>query len=166
VRWRSGRASRSVAVMATHFDGIESIKAKVGEHLGYSDWNEVTQDQVNLFADATGDHQWIHVDPERATKESPFGGPIAHGYLTLSLAPVLLSQVYSVSGVSMGVNYGLNKVRFPAPVPVGSRLRLGASLLSIEEIPGGAQIVMSMTFEVEGQAKPSCVAEAVYRFYV
>ena len=152
--------------MATHFDGIESMKAKVGEHLGYSDWHEVTQDQVNLFADATGDHQWIHVDPERAKRESPFGGPIAHGYLTLSLAPVLLGQVYSVSGVSMGVNYGCNKVRFPAPVPVGSKLRLGAVLQSIDEIAGGAQVVMAMTFEVEGQEKPSCVAEAVYRFYL
>ncbi len=152
--------------MATHFDGIESMKAKVGEHLGYSDWREVTQEQVNLFADATGDHQWIHVDPERARAESPFGGPIAHGYLTLSLAPVLLAEVYSVSGVSMALNYGLNKVRFPSPVPVGSKVRLGATLQSIEEIPGGAQVVTAMTFEVEGQEKPSCVAEAVYRFYL
>ncbi|MHB1987060.1 MAG: MaoC family dehydratase [Acidimicrobiales bacterium] len=152
--------------MATNFDGIESMKAKVGEHLGYSDWHEVTQDQVDLFAEATGDHQWIHVDPERAARESPFGGPIAHGYLTLSLAPVLLSQVYSVSGVSMGVNYGCNKVRFPAPVPVGSRLRLGAILESLEEVAGGAQVVLSLTFEVEGQQKPSCAAEAVYRFYL
>jgi acyl dehydratase len=152
--------------MATHFDGIESMRAKVGEHLGYSDWHEVTQEQVNLFADATGDHQWIHVDPERAQAESPFGGPVAHGYLTLALAPVLLAQVYSVSGVTMGLNYGLNKVRFPSPVPVGSKIRLGATLQSIEEIPGGAQVVMAMTFEVEGKEKPSCVAEAVYRFYL
>lgn len=151
--------------MATHFAGIEAIKAKVGEHLGYSDWHEVTQEQVNLFAEATGDHQWIHVDPERAKAESPFGGPVAHGYLTLSLAPVLLEETFTVSGVSMGLNYGCNKVRFPAPVPVGSKLRLGASLQSLEEIPGGAQIVVAMTFEVEGQEKPSCVAEAVYRFY-
>ena len=152
--------------MATHFDGIESMKAKVGEHLGYSDWHLVTQSQVDLFAEATGDHQWIHVDPERARRESPFGGPIAHGYLTLSLAPVLLGQVYSVSGVTMGVNYGCNKVRFPAPVPVGSRLRLGATLQSIEEIQGGAQVVLALSFEVEGSEKPSCVAETVFRFYL
>ena len=151
--------------MTTHFAGIADMKEKVGTHLGYSDWLTVTQQQVDLFADATGDHQWIHVDPERAKKESPFGGPIAHGYLTLSLAPVLLSQVYSVSGTSMGLNYGLNRVRFPTPVPVGSRLRLGATLQAIEEIPGGAQVVVAMTFEVEGQEKPACVAEAVYRFY-
>ena len=151
--------------MATHFAGIADMKEKVGTHLGYSDWLTVTQQQVDLFADATGDHQWIHVDPERAKKESPFGGAIAHGYLTLSLAPVLLSQVYSVSGTSMGLNYGLNRVRFPSPVPVGSRLRLGATLQALEEIPGGAQVVVAMTFEVEGQEKPACVAEAVYRFY-
>ncbi len=151
--------------MTTHFAGIADMKEKVGTHLGYSDWLTVTQQQVDLFADATGDHQWIHVDPERAKKESPFGGPIAHGYLTLSLAPVLLSQVYSVSGTSMGLNYGLNRVRFPSPVPVGSRLRLGATLQALEEIPGGAQVVVAMTFEVEGQEKPACVAEAVYRFY-
>jgi acyl dehydratase len=151
--------------MGTHFDGIAAMKAKVGEHLGYSSWHEITQDQVNLFADATGDHQWIHVEPERAVRESPFGGPIAHGYLTLSLAPVLLSEVVSVGGVRMGVNYGCNKVRFPAPVPVGSKLRVGATLESVEEVDGGAQVVMGLTFEVEGQAKPSCVAEAVYRYY-
>jgi acyl dehydratase len=151
--------------VTTHFDGIESMRAAVGEHLGYSDWHVVTQEQVSLFADATGDHQWIHVDPERAVRESPFGGPIAHGYLTLSLAPALLSQVVSVGGVSMGVNYGCNRVRFPAPVPVGSRLRLGAKLLELEDIAGGAQVVMGLTFEVEGKDKPSCVADAVYRYY-
>jgi acyl dehydratase len=151
--------------MATHFEGIDSMKAKVGEHVGYSDWHEITQAQVNLFAEATGDHQWIHVDPERAVRESPFGGPITHGYLTLSLAPALLAEVYSVSGISMGVNYGCNRVRFPAPVPVGAKLRVGALLKAVEEIAGGAQVVMEITFEVEGQEKPSCVAEAVYRFY-
>jgi acyl dehydratase len=151
--------------MSTHFAGIKDMKAKVGEHLGFSDWHEVTQEQVNLFAEATGDHQWIHVDPERARRESPFGGPIAHGYLTLSLGPVLLSEVTSVSGISMAINYGCNKVRFPAPVPVGRRLRLGAKLESIEEIAGGAQAVMTLTFEVEDQAKPSCVVEAVFRYY-
>jgi acyl dehydratase len=151
--------------MGTHFDGIEAMRAKIGEHLGYSEWHEVTQEQVNLFADATGDHQWIHVDPERAKRESPFGGPIAHGYLTLSLGPVLLGEVVSVSGVSMGLNYGCNKVRFPSPVPVPSRIRAGATLDSLEEIAGGAQVVMTMVFEVEGKEKPSCVAEAVFRYY-
>jgi acyl dehydratase len=152
--------------MSTHFDGIEDMKAKVGEHLGFSDWHEVTQAEVNLFADATGDHQWIHVDPERARRESPFGGPIAHGYLTLALGPALLSEVTTVSGIAMAVNYGCNKVRFPAPVPVGSRLRLGARLVSLEEITGGAQALMTLTFEVDGQAKPSCVAEVVFRYYL
>ncbi len=151
--------------MATTLEGIEGLKAAKGQHLGYSDWVEVTQDQVNRFADATGDHQWIHVDVERA-KAGPFGGPIAHGYLTLSLAPALLPQVIQVSGISMGVNYGCNKVRFPSPVPVGSKLRLGAALDDVEEIAGGAQVTIGLTFEVEGAAKPSCVAQAIYRYYV
>src|SRR5260370_26349286 len=110
--------------MAITIQGIDGLKSRVGEHLGYSIWHEVTQDQVNLFADATGDHQWIHVDVERA-KAGPFGGPIAHGYLTLSLAPVLLGEVLRVEGISMGLNYGCNKVRVPTPVPVGSNRRLG-----------------------------------------
>ncbi|MDQ1437686.1 MAG: hypothetical protein QOK43_1315 [Acidimicrobiaceae bacterium] len=151
--------------MTTIIEGIAGLDEKVGQHLGYSDWHEVTQDQVNLFADATGDHQWIHVDPERAKKESPFGGPIAHGYLTISLAPLLLPQVVQVRGISMGVNYGINKLRFPAPVPVGSKLRAGATLSSVEEIPGGAQVTMDITFEVDGQDKPACVAQVVYRYY-
>jgi acyl dehydratase len=150
--------------MAITIQGIDGLKSRVGEHLGYSDWHEVTQDQVNLFADATGDHQWIHVDVERA-KAGPFGGPIAHGYLTLSLAPVLLGEVLSVEGISMGLNYGCNKVRFPSPVPVGTKLRLGASISNVEEVAGGVQVTMALTFEVEGQEKPSCVAEAVYRYY-
>jgi acyl dehydratase len=150
--------------MTTKLQGIEGLKAKLGEHLGFSDWHEVTQDQVNRFADATLDHQWIHIDPERA-KAGPFGGPIAHGYLTLSLAPHLLSQVLQVEGIKMGVNYGLNKVRFPAPVPVGSKLRVGAAIVEVEDIAGGAQITVDMTFEVDGQAKPSCVAQAVFRYY-
>ena len=151
--------------MATKIDGIDGLKAKVGDHLGYSDYVEITQEQVNLFADATGDHQWIHVDVERA-KAGPFGAPIAHGYLTLSLGPVLLPQIMEVSGVAMGVNYGANKIRFPAPVPVGSKLRLGAKLLSVEDVPGGAQGTVEMTFEVEGASKPSCVAEVIFRYYV
>src|SRR6516225_2128042 len=140
--------------MTTIIEGIDGLKSKVGEHLGYSDWVEITQDQVNRFADATGDHQWIHVDVERA-KAGPFGGPIAHGYLTLSLAPGLLPQVLQVGGIAMGVNYGCNKVRFPSPVPVGSKLRLGVTIMNVEEIAGGAQVTLGMTFEVEGAPKPS-----------
>ena len=150
--------------MATTLEGIEGLKAAVGQDLGTSGWVEVTQDQVNRFADATGDHQWIHVDVERA-KAGPFGGPIAHGYLTLSLAPVLLPEVLQVSGISMGVNYGCNKVRFPSPVPIGSKLRLGAKIVDVEEVAGGAQATISCTFEVEGAPKPSCVAEVIYRYY-
>ena len=143
---------------------FDSIANHVGEHLGYSAWHNVTQEQVNKFADATGDHQWIHIDVERA-KAGPFGGPIAHGYLTLSLAPILLAQVLQVEGVKMGVNYGTNKVRFPSPVPVGSNLRLGAKLASVEDVPGGKQVTVEATFEVEGTTKPSCVAELVFRYF-
>ena len=150
--------------MATTIDGIDGLKTYVGQHLGYSEYVEITQEQVNLFADATGDHQWIHVDVERA-KTGPFGGPIAHGYLTLSLGPSLMPQIFRVTGVAMGVNYGTNKVRFPAPVPVGARLRLGATLLSVEDVPGGAQMELELVFEVEGAAKPSCVAEVLTRYY-
>jgi acyl dehydratase len=150
--------------MTTIIDGIDGLKAKVGEHLGYSEYVQITQEQVNQFADATGDHQWIHIDVERA-KAGPFGGPIAHGYLTLSLGPSLSPQVMAVTGISMGVNYGCNKVRFPSPVPVGSKVRLGQKLLSVEDVAGGAQVTMEFTFEVEGAPKPSCVAEVVFRYY-
>ena len=150
---------------ARTINGVDEMKALVGEHLGYSPYVEITQEQVNLFADATGDHQWIHIDVERA-KAGPFGGPIAHGYLTLSLGPNLYSQIVEISGFSMGVNYGTNKVRFPSPVPVGSRLRLGARLLSVDDIAGGVQASVEFTFEVEGASKPSCVAEVVFRNYV
>ena len=143
---------------------FDSIANHVGEHLGYSAWHNVTQEQVNRFADATGDHQWIHIDVERA-KAGPFGGPIAHGYLTLALAPILLAQVLQVEGVKMGVNYGTNKVRFPSPVPVGSNLRLGAKLASVEDVPGGKQVTVEATFEVENASKPSCVAELVFRYF-
>jgi acyl dehydratase len=143
---------------------FDTISDHVGEHLGYSTWHTVTQEQVNLFADATGDHQWIHIDVERA-KAGPFGGPIAHGYLTLSLAPILLAQVMQVEGVKMGVNYGTNKVRFPSPVPVGSNLRLGAKLVNVEDVPGGKQVTVEATFEVENATKPSCVAELVFRYF-
>jgi acyl dehydratase len=136
-----------------------------GQELGSSDWYEVTQEAVNLFADATGDHQWIHVDVERAKKESPFGGPIAHGYLTLSLLVPLLAQVLTVSDAVMGVNYGLNKVRFPSPVPVGSKVRATASLKEVIEFAGGLQYSLTVTVEREGGDKPVCVAEPVYRVY-
>ena len=153
------------AMSTRTINGIDEMKALIGEHLGYSPYVEITQEQVNLFADATGDHQWIHIDVERA-KAGPFGGPIAHGYLTLSLGPSLYAQIVQFTGFSMGVNYGTNKVRFPSPVPVGSRLRLGARLLSVDDITGGVQATVEFTFEVEGAAKPSCVAEVVFRNYV
>ena len=150
---------------ARTINGLEELTTLVGEHLGYSDYVEITQEQVNAFADATGDHQWIHVDVERA-KAGPFGAPIAHGYLTLSLGPMLGPQIYRVEGFSMGVNYGADKIRFPAPVPVGSKLRLGATLLDVTEIAGGIQMKMEFSFEVESAAKPSCVAEVLFRLYV
>ena len=146
-------------------NGIDELKAHVGQHLGYSPYMEITQERVNQFAVATGDHQWIHVDVERA-KAGPFGGPIAHGYLTLSLGPVLYPQVVQIHGFSMGVNYGANKVRFPSPVPVGANLRLGVKLVEVEEIAGGVQTTMEFTFEVEGSTKPSCVAEIIFRSYL
>ena len=150
--------------MTTTIEGIEGLKGVVGEHLGYSEWHQVTQEQVNLFADATGDHQWIHVDIDRA-KAGPFGGPIAHGYLTLSLAPTLLEEILHVTGVAMGINYGLNKLRFPSPVPVGSKVRAGASLANVEDVAGGVQVTLAVTFEIEGGTKPACVAEILFRYY-
>jgi acyl dehydratase len=150
--------------MTTKIEGIAGLKEKVGAHLGYSGWRQVTQKQVNLFADATDDHQWIHVDIERANA-GPFGGPIAHGYLTLSMAPAFMNEILEVSGVAMGVNYGLNKLRFPSPVPVGSRLRAGAVLSSVEDVAGGVQVVLELTFETEGGTKPACVAEVLFRYY-
>jgi acyl dehydratase len=142
---------------------LPSFKGKV---LGTSDWFEVTQDRVNTFADATDDHQWIHVDPERATAESPFGGPIAHGFLTLSLFVPMWSQVLVVSDIKMGVNYGLNKVRFPAPVPVGSRIRLVATLVDTEQAKDGSlQVVVGGVVEREGSDKPVCVLESLTRYY-
>jgi acyl dehydratase len=150
--------------VTTTIHGLSGLKERVGDHLGYSDWHQITQDQVNRFADATGDHQWIHVDVGRA-KQGPFGGPIAHGYLTLSLAPALLPEIYQVEDVTMAVNYGLNKLRFPSPVPVGSKVRAGATLAGVDEIPGGAQVTMDVTFEVEGQEKPACVAQVLFRYY-
>jgi acyl dehydratase len=144
--------------------GLEELKAAEGEVLGTSDWHEVTQKDVDTFADVTGDHQWIHVDVERA-KETPFGGTIAHGYLTLSLGPALNNQVFKLEGFAFALNYGLNKVRFPAPVPVGSKVRSSPKIASVSDVPGGSQIVFETTFEVEGGQKPVCVAESVVRVY-
>jgi acyl dehydratase len=144
--------------------GLDELKQAEGEELGVSEWHEVTQKDIDAFADATGDHQWIHVDPERA-KDTPFGGTIAHGYYTLSLAPKLNDEVFKMDGFAMAINYGLNKVRFPAPVPVNSKVRMRAELAGLEEIPGGAQMVMKLTFEREGGEKPVCVAESLVRVY-
>jgi len=136
-----------------------------GQELGTSDWFDITQERVNTFADATDDHQWIHVDVERAKAESPFRGPIGHGFLTLSLFVPMWSQILMVTDVRMGVNYGLNKVRFPAPVPVGSRIRLTATLVDVEEFGGGLQIVVGGVIERDGGDKPVCVLESVTRLY-
>ncbi|WP_260853230.1 MaoC family dehydratase [Corynebacterium glyciniphilum] len=141
-------------------NGLDELQAAVGDHLGYSDWLEIDQERINQFADASGDHQWIHVDPERA-KEGPFGSTIAHGYLTLSLVSMLVWQIYTVKGTTMGVNYGTEKVRFPAPVPVGSRIRAGAELLSVEPGGGGQRVVTRVTIEREGGDRPVCVADVV-----
>jgi len=144
---------------------IAELPSLKGKELGTSQWIEVTQDRVNTFADATDDRQWIHVDVERAKRESPFGGPIAHGYLTLSLLIPMWSQVLTVTDATMGVNYGLNRVRFPSPVPVGGKIRLRATLTDVEEIKGGLQLTVSAVIEREGDDKPACVAEPVFRFY-
>ncbi len=146
-------------------DGIAGLEALTGEPLGHSDWHEVTQEQINLFADATLDHQWIHVDVARAIVDSPFGGPIAHGYLTLSLLPHFLGQIVEVTGVAMAINYGLNRLRFPSPVPVGSRVRLGVVLAACDPIAGGAQVQLDCNVEIEGAAKPALVAEVIFRYY-
>lgn len=142
------------------FQGVEELEKAVGTHLGHSDWYTVTQRQIDLFAEATGDHQWIHVDAEKAA-QGPFGSTVAHGYLTLSMIPMLMWQIYTVEGIRMGVNYGLNKVRFPAPVPVGSRLRAGVELVSVTAGTGGHQMVARVTIERDGGDKPVCVAETV-----
>ncbi|MEU4411127.1 MaoC family dehydratase [Streptosporangium sp. NPDC023963] len=142
------------------FANITELKAAVGEHLGHTEWREITQEQVNLFADATDDHQWIHVDVERA-KQGPFGATIAHGYLSLSLLPSLMSELFQVGGLAMGINYGLNKVRFPAPVPVGARIRAGAELVDLKGTPSGYLANVRMTVEIEDGRKPACVAETL-----
>src|SRR4051794_392788 len=145
-------------------NGPDEVKAHEGEELGVSEWYLVTQDEVNAFADATGDHQWIHVDVERA-KETPFGGTIAHGYFTLSLIPLLSRQVFGMEGFTFALNYGLNRVRFPAPMPVGGKVRCTVKVAEVQEIPGGAQTTMEMTLEREGGEKPVCVAETLVRAY-
>jgi acyl dehydratase len=150
--------------MPTVFNSPSDLKSAVGKHLGYSDWLEITQQRIDKFADATGDHQWIHVDPERA-KKGPFGTTIAHGYLTLSLVAMFLPQIVEVHGVSMGINYGTEKVRFPSPVTVGSRIRAGGELVSIEEVKGGVQAVVRVTIEIEGKDKPACVVDTISRYY-
>jgi acyl dehydratase len=151
--------------MTTIMNGLDELKAQAGADLGRTGWLEVTQDRVNTFADATGDHQWIHVDPERAAA-GPFGSTIAHGYLTLSMVIPLFGELLEVRGISMAINYGLNKVRFPTPVPVGSRIRLAAALGAVEDAGVNAvQVVADFTIEVEGEAKPACVAQAIYRYY-
>jgi len=146
------------------FTSAEQLLAAVGEQLGPSDWLEIDQKRIDLFAEATGDHQWIHVDPERAAA-GPFGTTIAHGYLTLSLLPVLVPQIIQVQNLRMGVNYGTNKVRFPSPVPVGSRLRATAQLKDAAEAGGGVQLTTLVTIEREGGDKPVCVAESLSRYY-
>ena len=147
------------------FTSVDDLKAAVGEQLGYTDWLEVDQKRIDLFAEATGDHQWIHVDPGKAAA-GPFGTTIAHGYLTLSLLPLFGPQLLSVEGVRMGVNYGTNKVRFPAPVPVGSRVRATATVTAVDEVQGGVQVATAFTVEREGGDKPVCVAESVARYYL
>ncbi len=150
--------------MLRTIEGIDGLKACVGEELGVSDWYEVTQERVNAFADATGDHQFIHVDPEKA-RETPFGGTIAHGLMTISLGPAFTAEIFTITGLAFALNYGYGKVRFPAPVPVGSKLRLRAVLSAVDDVAGGVQFTVTQTFEVEGAEKPSCVAEQLVRAY-
>lgn len=149
--------------MGTVFEAPKDLLSSVGVQLGQTDWFEITQERINQFAEATGDYQWIHIDEEQA-KQGPFGATIAHGYLTLSLTNMFLPEIISVENISMGINYGVNKVRFPAPVPSGSRVRFSAMLQEVAEIPGGVQAVIVITVEVEGSEKPCCVVESVTRY--
>lgn len=150
--------------MSITVNGIDALKKLAGSELGTSDWIEITQERIDTFADATGDHQWIHVDPVKAA-EGPFGAPIAHGYLTLSLFIPLFTELLDVQGVTTKVNYGLNKVRFPSPVKVGARIRLVGRLAEVEDVPGGVQITVDGTIEIEGAAKPAAVLQSLSRFY-
>lgn len=150
--------------MATVFNTPADLKTAVGTHLGYSEWLQVTQERINQFADATGDHQWIHVDPERA-KSGPYGTCIAHGYLTLSLVNMFMPQLIDVRGIRMGINYGMDKVRFPAPVKVGSRIRGSGELVNAEDVKGGAiQATVRVTVEIEGSDRPACVVDTISRY--
>jgi len=158
----SGRSQCGRICAMRTVTGLDELKQAAGENLGTSDWHEVTQGAIDAFADVTGDHQWIHVDTERA-KDTPFGGTIAHGYYTLSLAPMFMEQTFALEGFAFAVNYGLNRVRFPAPLPVGAKVRMRAELASAEDIPGGLQITTRATFETEGGEKPVCVGESVGR---
>lgn len=150
--------------MTTVFRHPAELKEAVGRHLGTSAWLEITQERINLFAEATGDHQWIHVDPERAA-EGPFGACIAHGYLTLSLVNMFLPQIIDVQGISMGVNYGCDKVRFPAAVPVGSKVRGSGELVQVDEIKGAVQAVVRVTVEIDGNDRPACVVDTISRYF-
>ena len=146
-------------------EGLEELRTLVGQELGKSNWFEVTQERVNHFAEATGDHQWIHTDPERAAKESPFGTTVAHGFFTLSLCNTLTQEAFVINGTRMVVNYGLNRVRFPSPVKVGALVRMTTDLLEIKEFQGVAQVTCKQSFEVQGETKPCCVAETIVRLY-
>lgn len=148
---------------STVLNGFDEIRGAVGTHLGYSEWLTIDQQRVNLFAEATGDHQWIHVDVERA-KDGPFGAPIAHGYLTLSLSNLFLPQILRVDGVDLGLNYGANKIRFMSPVKVGERVRGGGELVEVTDVPGGVQTLIRITIEIEGNPKPACVIESLSRW--
>lgn len=146
-------------------ENLEELKSLIGQELGVSPWVTITQQQVDQFAAATGDRQWIHCDPDRATRESPYGRSIAHGFLTLSLGPALMSEVLALTTIRWAVNYGVNRVRFPAPVPVGCRLRLRLSLLAVRDTGDGVQATFQQTFEADGETKPACVAETILRLY-
>lgn len=150
--------------MATQINGFSELKEHIGQHLGYSEWHKVSQERINSFADATDDHQWIHVD-QKAAANGPFGTTIAHGYLTLSLIPSLLPEVLNVTNVGMAVNYGANRIRFPSPVPSGSLIRLGATITEIEELEAAVQITLEVTIETEGYTKPSLSAQLLFRYY-
>ena len=150
--------------MPTVIDGIDELREAVGRHLGYSEWLTIDQDRIDLFAEATGDDQWIHVDPVRAA-DGPFGSTIAHGYLTVSLSNLFLPQILTVEGVSMGVNYGVDKIRFPAPVPVGSRVRGGAELVEVSDVGEGVQTLIRITIEIDGGDRPACVIDSLSRWY-
>ena len=141
-------------------NGVDEVRASVGRHFGYSEWLEITQDRVNQFAEATGDHQWIHTDPQRAAK-GPFRGTIAHGYLTLSLAPVVISQVLEIRELTAALNYGLNRVRFPSPVRVGAQIRAAVTVMSAQQKTSGVESVFTLTYEIDGEDRPACIADVI-----